>query len=62
MDQANAAVAAARAAIENNRRQRELQDTRIDKALGGIDEAKAQIAAAQVCLIEEICFTGNIPT
>src|SRR5271168_4641363 len=31
-DQASAAVEAARAAIENNRRQRELQDTRIDKA------------------------------
>src|SRR5580692_11272916 len=37
VDQASAAVEAARAAIENNRRQRELQDTRIDKALAGID-------------------------
>lgn len=46
-DQASAAVEAARAAIENNHRQRELQDTRIDKALAGIDQAKAQIAAAQ---------------
>src|ERR1700760_1528758 len=45
--QASAAVEAARAAIENNRRQRDLQDARIQKALAGIDEAKAQIAAAQ---------------
>src|SRR6266404_3765722 len=47
VDQASAAVAAARAAIENNRRQRELQDARIDKALAGIDQAMAQIAAAE---------------
>jgi membrane fusion protein, multidrug efflux system len=47
VDQANAAVAAGRAAIENNLRQRQLQDTRIEKALAGIDQAKAQIAAAQ---------------
>ncbi len=45
--QASAAVEAARAAIENNRRERELQDARIQKALAGIDEAKAQIVAAQ---------------
>ncbi|HUN83358.1 MAG TPA: HlyD family secretion protein [Terracidiphilus sp.] len=47
VDQANAAVEAARAATENNLRQRQLQDTRIEKALAGIDQAKAQIAAAQ---------------
>ena len=46
-DQASAGVAAARAAIENNRRQRELQDSRIAKALAGIDQAKAQITAAE---------------
>src|SRR5271157_6591646 len=45
--QASAAVEAAKAAIENNVRQRELQDARIQKALAGIDQAKAQIAAAQ---------------
>jgi membrane fusion protein, multidrug efflux system len=45
--QASAAVEAAKAAIENNRRQRELQDARIDRALAGIDQAKAQIAAAK---------------
>jgi len=45
--QANAAVEAGRAAIENNVRQRQLQDARIDRALAGIDQAKAQIAAAQ---------------
>src|SRR6202451_4836266 len=35
--QASAAVEGARAAIENNLRQRELQDARIQKALAGID-------------------------
>src|SRR5271170_2943843 len=45
--QASAAVEAARAAIEDNLRQRELQDARIQKALAGIDQAKAQIVAAQ---------------
>jgi membrane fusion protein (multidrug efflux system) len=44
--QASAAVEAAKAAIENNRRQRELQDSRIQRALAGIDQAKAQAAAA----------------
>ncbi len=44
--QASAAVEAAKAAIENNRRQRELQDARIERALAGIDQAKAQITAA----------------
>jgi membrane fusion protein (multidrug efflux system) len=47
VDQANAAVAAARAGIEENLRQRQLQDARIDKALAGIDQARAQIAAAE---------------
>lgn len=45
--QVGAAVDAAKAAIENNRRQRELQDSRIERALAGIDQAKAQIAAAE---------------
>lgn len=45
--QATAGLEAAKAAIENNRRQRELQDARIDRALAGIDQAKAQIAAAE---------------
>jgi len=45
--QASAAVEAAKAAIENNQRQRSLQDARIDRALAGIDQAKAQISAAQ---------------
>jgi membrane fusion protein, multidrug efflux system len=44
--QATAAVEASKAAIENNRRQRELQDSRIERALAGIDQAKAQIIAA----------------
>ena len=47
VSQANAAVEAAKAAIENNLRQRQLQDARIDRALAGVDQAKAQIVAAQ---------------
>ena len=47
VDQANAGVAAARAGIVENLRQRQLQDARIDKAMAGIDQAKAQIAAAE---------------
>lgn len=45
--QAVAGVEAAKAALENNRRQRELQDARIDRALAGVDQANAQISAAQ---------------
>jgi membrane fusion protein (multidrug efflux system) len=44
--QAQAAVDAAKAALTNNRRQRELQDARIARAAAGIDQANAQIAAA----------------
>lgn len=45
--QASAAVEAAKAAIEDNRRQRDLEDARIERALAGVDQANAQIAAAQ---------------
>jgi membrane fusion protein (multidrug efflux system) len=45
--QAKAGVEAAKAAIENNRRQQQLQETSIQRALAGIDEAKAEVAAAQ---------------
>jgi membrane fusion protein (multidrug efflux system) len=45
--QASAAVEAAKAGIEDNRRQRDLEDARIDRAIAGVDEANAQIAAAQ---------------
>jgi len=45
--QAIAAVEAARAALGNNLRQRELQDAKIERALAGIDQASAEIAAAQ---------------
>jgi len=45
--QATAAVEASKAAIVDNQRERELQDTRIAQALAGIDQANAQIAAAQ---------------
>ena len=45
--QAAAAVEAARAAIEDNRRQEELEDAKIQRALAGVDDAKAEIAATQ---------------
>jgi len=45
--QANAAVAAAKAAIENNRRQKQLQQAKIDRAIAGVSQAQAEIAAAQ---------------
>ena len=45
--QATAAAEAARAALENNARQQSLQDARIDRAVAGTDQAKAQIVAAQ---------------
>jgi len=45
--QAAAGVEAAKAALENNRRQKDLQDAKIERALAGIDQAHAQITAAQ---------------
>ena len=45
--QAAAGVEAAKAALENNRRQRELQDAKIERALAGVDQANAEIVAAQ---------------
>ena len=45
--QAAAGVEAAKAALENNRRQRELEDAKIERAVAGVDEANAQITAAQ---------------
>ena len=48
--QAEAAVEAAKAAIQDNHRQKELQDAKIDRAKTGIDLAKAQISAAQAAI------------
>jgi membrane fusion protein (multidrug efflux system) len=45
--QAEAGVAAANAAIEDNRRQEQLQETKIGRALAGVEQAKAGILAAQ---------------
>jgi membrane fusion protein (multidrug efflux system) len=45
--QAKAGVEAAKAAIENNARQRQLQEARILKSLSSVDQAKSQIAAAE---------------
>jgi membrane fusion protein (multidrug efflux system) len=40
-------VAAAKAAIENNRRQKQLQQAKIDRALAGVSQAQAEISGAQ---------------
>ena len=45
--QASAAVAAAKAAIENIRREKQLQQTKIDRAIAGVAQAQAGISAAQ---------------
>lgn len=45
--QANAGVAAATATIENNRRQKQLQQAKIDRALAGVGQAQAEISAAK---------------
>jgi len=45
--QASAAVEAAKAAIENNRRQKQLQQAKIDRALAGVHQAEAEISASQ---------------
>jgi len=45
--QAGAAVAAAKAAIENNRHQKQLQQAKIDRSLAGVTQAQAEISAAQ---------------
>jgi membrane fusion protein (multidrug efflux system) len=47
VSQAVAAVDAAKAALDNNRRHRELQEARIQRALAGVDQAAAQIVAAE---------------
>ena len=48
-----AGVAAAKAAIENNRRQEQLQGAKIERALAGDEQAKAEIQVAQ-CRCEKI--------
>jgi membrane fusion protein (multidrug efflux system) len=45
--QADAGVAAARAAIENNRRQKQLQQAKIDRALAGVSQAQAETSVAE---------------
>ena len=47
VDQASAAVAAAKASIENNRREKQLQQAKIERALAGVSQAQAEITAAQ---------------
>jgi membrane fusion protein (multidrug efflux system) len=50
VDQAAAGVRAAEAAIENNQRQKSLQDARIAQAQAGIEAARAQVAQAQAAI------------
>lgn len=45
--QATAAMAAAKSAIENNHRQKQLQQAKIDRALAGVVQAQAEISGAQ---------------
>jgi membrane fusion protein, multidrug efflux system len=45
--QASAAVEAAKAAIENNHRQKQLQQAKVERALAGVSQAEAEISAAQ---------------
>lgn len=45
--QATAAVEAGKSAIENNRRQKQLQQAKIDRAVAGVTQAQAEISAAQ---------------
>ena len=47
VSQAEAGVAAAKAAIEDNLRQEQLQQAKIERALAGVEEARAGILAAQ---------------
>lgn len=47
VEQAAAGVRAAEAAIENNQRQKALQDARVTQAQAGIEAAEAQVAQAQ---------------
>jgi membrane fusion protein (multidrug efflux system) len=50
VEQAEAGVRAGEAAIENNQRQKALQDAHIDQAQAGIEAAKAQVAQAQAAI------------
>src|SRR5262249_47332027 len=47
VEQAEAAVQAAQVALINNKKQKDLQDTRISQSMIGIDSAKADIAQAE---------------
>ena len=50
VDQAEAAVQAAKAALLNNQRQKELQDARVQQAQTGITSSEAEISAAEAGL------------
>ena len=49
--QADAIVAAAKAAIGNNRREKQLQQAKISRALAGVGQAQAEISAAQAGIV-----------
>jgi membrane fusion protein, multidrug efflux system len=49
--QADAVAAAAKAAIENNRREKQLQQAKISRALAGVGQAQAEISAAQAGIV-----------
>src|ERR1700693_494312 len=57
--QADAGVAAAKAAIENNRRQKQLQQAKIDRTVAGISQAQAEISAAQAGAASPTGMSGH---
>ena len=57
--QAGAAVAAAKAAIENIRTQKYLQQAKIDRALAGVSQAQAGISAARAAVVAAEADLGN---
>lgn len=57
--QANAAEEAAKAAIENIRREKQLQQAKIDQAIAGVAQAQAGISAAQAGIAAAQADLGN---
>lgn len=57
--EAEAGVAAANAAIEDNRRQEQLQGAKIDRAAAAVDQAKAGILAAQAHIDAAMAALGS---
>ena len=61
VQEAQASVAAAEAALVNNQKQKELQDARIVQASDGVRTAEANVAAAQAGIVDEASFKKLAP-